>query len=547
MPPPTTVSQYVELIGKTGLFPEETLTNALTEIQNKPNPPQTIDQFIATAIRRGLITVFQSKQIRLGRYKKFVLNGKYRILELIGTGGMGAVYLCEHKFMRRLVAVKILPADKYDDPSNLERFVREARAVAALNHPNIVRAYDIDKAEGMHFLVMEYVDGSSLQEIVARFGPLDPLRAANCIAQGAVGLQHAGDRGLVHRDIKPGNLLVDRTGVVKLLDLGLARFFEPERDDKLTEKYDEKCVLGTADYLAPEQAVSNNVDVRADIYGLGGTLYFLLTGKSPVPDGNVTQKLLFHQKMEPVPVTEFRKDVPPGLLDVLTKMMRKNPADRYQTPIEVAEALAPWAEKFDAVPAEFEMPDLCPAVTALVGHSLGAKPGVAGGSGSVKFVMPRKRAVGDSNGGKSQSGVALTATLDRSTAGSATGLTGSGPRSSSNGSSTVDFHPPRQVDQGSTIPNMAAVSPTTPVPKSALEQLDVRSWDAASGSAAKRSMSDICLTDTIDAAPEPMRIAPPAAPQSKPAAASPQRTIWFAAAGLAVLMIGLIVVIALKR
>lgn len=446
MPPPATVEKYVELIGKTGLIPEDRLTRGVSAISDQPNPPTTVEHFALACVRGGLLTGFQSKQIRLGRYKKFVLNDKYRILELIGTGGMGAVYLCEHKFMRRLVAVKILPADKYDDPSNLERFIREARAVAALNHPNIVRAYDIDRAEGMHFLVMEYVDGSSLQEIVARFGPLDPVRAAFCIAQGAVGLQHAQEQGLVHRDIKPGNLLVDRLGIVKLLDLGLARFFEPERDDKLTERYDEKCVLGTADYLAPEQAVTNNVDIRADIYGLGGTFYFLLTGKSPAPDGNVAQKLLFHQKNDPVPVTHFRQDVPAGILAVLQKMLRKNPADRFQTPLEVAEALAEWAEQPVPAPPDYEMPDLCPAVMALTGHSAD-KPrgmGINSGSGALRFVVPR------SNGSSK--------TKEKAKASSGVGI------ATATGSSAVTF---REIaaEQGSTIPNATAVSPTRPIPK----------------------------------------------------------------------------------
>src|SRR5262249_26689149 len=184
-------------------------------------------------------------------------------------------------FMRRRAAVKVLPAAKAADPAALERFYREARAVAALDHPNIVRAYDIDQEDNLHFLVMEYVDGSSLQEIVRRGGPLDPARSAHYVQQAALGLQHAYEvASLVHRDIKPGNLIVDRSGTVKILDMGLARFFNDE-EDLLTKKYDEN-VLGTADYLAPEQALdSHGVDIRADIYSLGGTFYFCLTGRTP--------------------------------------------------------------------------------------------------------------------------------------------------------------------------------------------------------------------------------------------------------------------------
>src|SRR5947209_1880130 len=170
-------------------------------------------------VREGILTRFQGEQFLQGKWRRFTI-GKYKVLDRIGTGGMGSVYLCEHKFMRRRAAVKVLPTSKASDPSSLERFYREGRAVAALDHPNIVRAYDIDQEDNLHFLVMEYVDGSSLQELVKRQGRLDPNRAARYISQAATGLQHAHDAAaIVHRDIKPGNLVVDRNGVVKLLDM----------------------------------------------------------------------------------------------------------------------------------------------------------------------------------------------------------------------------------------------------------------------------------------------------------------------------------------
>ncbi|MDW8244831.1 MAG: serine/threonine-protein kinase, partial [Thermogemmata sp.] len=170
--------------------------------------------------------------------------------------------------------------------------------------------------------------------------------------------------GMVHRDIKPGNLLLDRHGVIKVLDMGLARFFNKQQDC-VTEKYDDKCVLGTADYLAPEQAVSNIVDIRADIYALGSTFYFLLTGQPPFPEGTVTAKLVAHQTRQPRPVESFRKDVPAGMLQVLRIMMAKNPADRFQQPIEVAEALAEWVHQPIDPPPAREMPLHCPLVRTL--------------------------------------------------------------------------------------------------------------------------------------------------------------------------------------
>ncbi len=368
MPAPATAADFLEMVRKSGLVPEEKLSSAI-QLMRAAQPG--IDLVASALVQAGLLTRFQVKQVKQGRYKRFTLADKYRLLELLGVGGMGAVYLCEHAFMHRLVAVKVLPVDKIaSDPTALQRFYREARAVAALDHPNIVRAYDIDKYEGLHFFVMEYVDGTSLQEIVARYSLqnqlFDPVRAAHYMAQAAHGLQHAADLGLIHRDIKPGNLLLDRNGTVKVLDMGLARFFD-HRHDGLTQRFDDNTILGTADYLSPEQAINDTVDIRADIYGLGGTLYFLLTGSSPFPDGSIAQKLLAHQTLEPKPVREFRKDVPAELLAVLHKMMRKDPDKRYQTPHEVADALAQWTELPIERPPEREMPDLCPAVAVLNG------------------------------------------------------------------------------------------------------------------------------------------------------------------------------------
>src|SRR5437868_6334266 len=189
-------------------------------------------------VREGVLTGFQAEQLLEGKWRRFVI-GKYRVLERIGSGGMSSVYLCEHKFMRRRAAVKVLPTSMAEDPAALERFYLEARAVAALDHPNIVRAYDVDQDDDLHFLVMEYVDGVSLQDLIRREGAMSPQRATEFIRQAAMGLQHAHDTaGLVHRDIKPGNLIVDKAGTVKILDLGLARFFH-EENESITQKYDE--------------------------------------------------------------------------------------------------------------------------------------------------------------------------------------------------------------------------------------------------------------------------------------------------------------------
>jgi serine/threonine protein kinase len=369
MPVPITCDEFFDLVRKSGVLDDERVSNFAKGICDPGvglDQPQTVAQRM---IRDGLLTTFQAKQLLQGKFRRFLINGKYRLLEPIGAGGMGQVFLCFHIYMHRFVALKVLPIDKLKDPSMVERFYREARAAGALDHPNIVRAYDIDREQGengqstLHYLVMEFVDGASLQELVARKGPLSPERAAHYVKQAAEGLQHAHEAGLVHRDIKPGNLLLDRSGTVKVLDLGLARFFQQGKDN-VTERYDDNAVLGTADYLSPEQARAETVDIRADIYSLGATLYFLLAGKSPFEEGTVTQKLLWSQTKSPKSILELRSEVPAELAAVLDRMMAKDPKDRYATPQSVVDALAPWTGTPIPPPATEEMPRRSPAASS---------------------------------------------------------------------------------------------------------------------------------------------------------------------------------------
>jgi serine/threonine protein kinase len=262
MPAPTNVSEFLALVKKTSLVAVDRLDEELARLQRDNIPVNNVDQLSNAFLRAGLLTKFQVKQIKMGRYKRFEIAEKYRLLELLGVGGMGAVYLCEHMFMKRRVAVKVLPPAKAEQPAALGRFYREARAAGSIEHPNIVRTHDIDQDGNLHFIVMEYVDGSNLLDIVKKFGPLNIGRAVSYIRQTAIGLEFAFQGGIIHRDIKPGNILVDRYGTAKLLDMGLARFYN-DNADNLTQKYDDKIVLGTADYVAPEQvANSHSVDRR---------------------------------------------------------------------------------------------------------------------------------------------------------------------------------------------------------------------------------------------------------------------------------------------
>jgi serine/threonine protein kinase len=315
-------------------------------------------------IQAALLTRFQAEQLLKGKFRGFMI-GRYRVLDRIGAGGMGQVFLCEHPHLRRRAAVKVLPTERAKDPALLGRFLREARAAASLDHPNIVRAFDVDEDNGLHFLVMEYVEGQDLYHLVKKNGYLPIDKACEYIRQGAMGLQNAHEAGLIHRDIKPSNFLVDKTGVVKLLDLGLARFAE-DTNDLLTRKYDGNNVLGTADYVAPEQTRdSHEVDLRCDIYALGGTLYFLLTGYSPFPEGSSADKMIAHRSRKPVPVRQLRPDVPPGLVLVIDRMMAKKPGDRYESANAAAEALGPWLPSLPPPPKS--EPLLPPPSSAIVG------------------------------------------------------------------------------------------------------------------------------------------------------------------------------------
>src|ERR1700722_2978922 len=204
MAAPATINEFLDLVRKSGVADEKRLDAHVQKLKNSSLLPPEPAKAAGVLVRDGFLTHFQAEQIMQGKWRRFTI-GKYKVLERLGSGGMGSVYLCEHKFMRRRVAVKVLPAAKAEDPASLERFYREARAAAALDHPNIVRAYDIDQDENLHFLVMEYVDGASFQELIKKSGPLNVLRACHYIRQAAIGMQHAHEAGLVHRDIKPGN------------------------------------------------------------------------------------------------------------------------------------------------------------------------------------------------------------------------------------------------------------------------------------------------------------------------------------------------------
>lgn len=290
-------------------------------------------------LAKGLLTPYQLAAISQGQFKDLRI-GNYDIMDKLGAGGMGTVLKARHRRMKRVVALKLLLPMYCQDESFIRRFQREVETLARLGHPNIVMAYDADDSEQGYFLVMEFVDGRDLASLVAKQGPMDVPTAVDCILQAARGLAYAHQLNVVHRDIKPANLLRDQNGVVKVTDLGLARLSAEASESEGTSITKAGYVLGTPDYMSPEQAVdSSTLDHRADIYSLGGTLYFLLIGR-PMYTGTSVMAILMKHRDAPIPlIAEQRDDIPPMLDAIFQKMVAKRTSERYQSMQELIEAL----------------------------------------------------------------------------------------------------------------------------------------------------------------------------------------------------------------
>ncbi|MBX9623116.1 MAG: SUMF1/EgtB/PvdO family nonheme iron enzyme, partial [Gemmataceae bacterium] len=296
---------------------------------------------------RGWLTPYQIKQTYRGGGRDLTV-GRYVLLELLGEGGMGRVFRADDTRLGRTVALKIIRPERLSNPAAMARFDAEMKALGKLDHPNVVRAFDAGQAGDAHFVVMEYIDGADLTKLVRDRGPLPVAEACEYVRQGALGLQHAHDNGLVHRDVKPSNLIATADGkTVKLVDLGLARLNDDGADSRVTR---EGYVLGTPDFLAPEQARDpGGVDGRADVYALGATLFYLLTGKVPYDAETAADKLVRHLTAPPPSLLADRPDAPPGVERVIHWCLAKRAADRPQTPAELAAALQPFTGGADPV------------------------------------------------------------------------------------------------------------------------------------------------------------------------------------------------------
>ena len=322
-----------------GLLAEEDLRTVLNDLPTNKRPTDATG-LAKLLIRSDKLTEYQAKQLMKGNTKSLVF-GNYVVFDKIGEGGMGVVLKARHQRMNRVVAVKVLPEKALESPDAVDRFYREVEAAARLSHPNVVTAFDADEHDGTHYLVMEYVEGEDLAHLGHQRGPLPVDEAVGYIVQAARGLEYAHSQGIVHRDIKPGNLLLDASGTVKILDMGLARF-EQGLDDEADRLTHSGQAMGTCGYMAPEQAEdTHSADRRADIYSLGCSLYRLLTGKAMYTGDTLVQVLLAHRD-QPIPsLRDIRSDVSEQLDNVYQKMVAKRPENRFQSMGEAISALEP--------------------------------------------------------------------------------------------------------------------------------------------------------------------------------------------------------------
>ena len=295
------------------------------------------EELAAKLVELGRINRWQAEQLKVGR-AKFNL-GPYQVIDAIGQGGMGQVFRAEHRLMGRIVAIKVLPRHR-STPDAIASFTREIRAQAKFDHENLVRAFDAGHDGNVYFLVTEFVPGADLRKLVRARGKLSMQDAATIISQAARGLGHAHSRGMVHRDVKPGNLLVTPEGLTKVSDLGLAGFLGVEDpDDPRAGR-----IVGTADYLSPEHIISpSKLSAVSDIYSLGCTLYYAVTGKVPFPGGTHRDKARRHCEDIPLNPRRFNLELTDEFVDVIAAMMEKDPQKRLQSMADAIRSLAPWA------------------------------------------------------------------------------------------------------------------------------------------------------------------------------------------------------------
>lgn len=334
-------SRFFQATLQSGLVDAQAMQACWDAISEEKRTAEHIDRRLARqAVQTNILTLWQAQQLLAGRSSGFKID-RYTLLELIGQGGMGRVYLARDTRLNRRVALKILSPERVNNPRAIARFHREALVGAQLQHENLVRIYDEGEANGKCYLVMEYIEGKNIGQMIGENGPIPFSVAARLARQVALGLEHAQRKGLIHRDVNPYNILVTRDGTAKLTDLGLA--IDLAEQDRVTR---DGATVGTFDYVSPEQARhSHSVDTRSDIYSLGCSLYHMLTGHVPFPCVSLPEKLFGHQVTIPPSVLELAPNVPEALAAVVARTLQKAPDQRYATPLELAQALEAFADE----------------------------------------------------------------------------------------------------------------------------------------------------------------------------------------------------------
>jgi serine/threonine protein kinase/formylglycine-generating enzyme required for sulfatase activity len=331
---PVALETFLSQLSSSGIVPEDKLKVVLS----KKGSFADGEALARDMIKSRLLTKFQAEQILGGRGKNLTM-GKYQILEKIGAGGMGQVYKAFHSGTQRIVAIKVILGKGKIEPEVVKRFEREVKAAAKLVHSNIITVFDADQADGRIFMVMEYIKGDDLGELLRKKGQLSFSEVVDYILQAAKGLKYAHDQGVIHRDIKPGNILVDSRGNVKIVDMGLAKLESKGDEGSISMLTASASVMGTVDFMSPEQGFSSkNVDARTDIYSLGATLFFILTRKVMFQGDNAFEKLLAHREA-PIPsISNSRVGISPDLEIIFNKMVAKKVEDRYSSMAEVISA-----------------------------------------------------------------------------------------------------------------------------------------------------------------------------------------------------------------
>lgn len=326
------VDEFFEVVEKSELLEPETLE----AWKLRSDLPDNAKALATLMVKEGAITLYQGNRLLQGKFRGFNV-GPYKILNMLSEGKTDAVFLAEHLAMDRYVALKVVKQNLANDRVTHERFQREARITANLNHPNIVKVYDFAEENGLQYLIMEYVEGKTLQNMLNTTGPLAPEQAVDYVRQVLKGLEHAHNQGIIHRDMKPSNIIVDKSGKARILDMGHSRFSDDEKMN-ITKMYDPNSVVGTVEYISPEQTMGDQYDHRCDIYSLGVTLYTLIAGTPPF-QGSSYQVLMAHQMEEVPSLKAINPAVPSALQAVINKMMAKQPDGRFQSADEVMEAL----------------------------------------------------------------------------------------------------------------------------------------------------------------------------------------------------------------